>query len=118
MKETQKSITLWANRTFGFPVNMYSMALRALKEMDELVRAAAQDDSKKAAEEIADVFIVLYRFASQLGYDVQELVNQKMIVNRNRDWIVKDGHGQHVDKTCARFPGCGCVNNCGMQEFK
>lgn len=38
MKETQESITQWANDTFGIPVTNLSVAVRAQQEMTECAR--------------------------------------------------------------------------------
>jgi hypothetical protein len=77
MNETQESISLWAEETFGPVGSNARVAARANEEMAELLRALSTDDSNpKAAEEAADVVIVLCRLAHRLetrlpafGYD-------------------------------------------------
>jgi NTP pyrophosphatase (non-canonical NTP hydrolase) len=98
MQEDQVSISEWAQATFGPVGSNIRVAARANEEMAELLRALTVDDaSPKAAEEIADILIVLYRLATRLGVDLQQQVNEKMAVNRARAWN-QDGsaHGYHV----------------------
>jgi hypothetical protein len=55
------------------------------------------DSHPHAAEEIADIVIVLARLATRLGADVITEVNRKMAINRQREWkITDDGHGYHA----------------------
>lgn len=96
--ETQKTISDWANETFGTATSNMRIAVRANEEMAELLRALSADDySSKAGEEIADVLIVLCRVAERLGVSIENEVNKKMAINRKRQWK-KDGtgHGYHV----------------------
>lgn len=97
-EETQESITQWANETFGPPASNMRVAARANEEMAELLRVLSVDDHHaKAAEEIADVVIVLSRLASNLSIDLQEEIDKKMSINRQREWkLDKTGHGYHV----------------------
>jgi NTP pyrophosphatase (non-canonical NTP hydrolase) len=66
--------------------------------MAELLRAlSADDNSAKAASEIADVVIVLYRLAWRLGVDLHDEIDKKMAINRARQWKQDNtGHGYHV----------------------
>ncbi len=93
--ETQRTISSWAENTFGPSNGNVRVAIRANEEMSELLRAVAMQDTK-AAEEIADVFIVLYRLASRLGVDVHAEIDKKMEINRGREWRLDgSGHGYH-----------------------
>lgn len=97
MHETQKTISDWANETFGPAQSNIRVAVRANEEMAELLRALSADDNHpKAAEEMADVVIVLTRLATSLHVDINAEINRKMATNRNRVWK-KDGtgHGYH-----------------------
>lgn len=98
MAETQYTITDWCDKTFGPISNHVRIAVRANEEMSELLCDLAVDNNHpKAAEEIADVFIVLYRLATCLGVDIQEEINRKMSVNRTRQWKLDGtGHGYHI----------------------
>lgn len=99
-RETQASISRWADETFGPVSSNARVAARANEEMAELLRALTSDDAHpKAAEEVADVFIVLYRVATRLGVDLHEVIDAKMAVNRARVWATDGtGHGYHVRK--------------------
>jgi NTP pyrophosphatase (non-canonical NTP hydrolase) len=96
--ETQATICVFADETFGPATSNIRVAARANEEMAELLRALSTDDHHpKAAEEIADVVIILYRLARNLGTDLQTEIDRKMEINRNRTWKRDDtGHGYHV----------------------
>lgn len=96
--ENQISISEWANETFGPAGSNIRVAARANEEMAELLRALTVDDNNpKAAEEVADVFIVLYRVAWRLGVDIHHEIDKKMAINRKREWNLDgSGHGYHV----------------------
>lgn len=98
MPETQLTVTEWANATFGAVGSNARVASRANEEMAELLRCLTADDNHpKAAEEIADVFIVLYRLATRLNSNVQLEIDRKMAINRSREWKLDNtGHGYHV----------------------
>lgn len=104
MRENQDTISGWANATFGPAGSNARVAARANEEMAELLRALTSDDNHpKAAEEVADIVIILYRVASRLGVDLLEEIDRKMEINRNREWKRDStGHGYHVrDKASA-----------------
>jgi len=98
LMETQQTVAMWADETFGPVTSHARIAARANEEMAELLRALTADDHHpKAAEEIADIVIVLYRLATRLGVDLRTLVNEKMAKNRTREWKRDgSGHGYHV----------------------
>jgi NTP pyrophosphatase (non-canonical NTP hydrolase) len=100
MKETQETITKWADETFGASASNLRAAIRANQEMSELISSLASNpSSSKAQEEMADVLICLYRLASGLGVDIHVEVDRKMGVNRAREWVSDGtGCGQHVSK--------------------
>ena len=97
MFETQATISLWAEETFGPVSSNARVAARANEEMSELLRILTIDDeSLEALGEIADVFIVLYRLADCMGFDVQTEIDRKMVINRSRQWSRDgSGHGYH-----------------------
>lgn len=97
-RETQQSIAAWADETFGHARSNMAIAVRANEEMAELLRALIVDDwHPMAIEEVADVFIVLYRLAEMYGDDIHEAIDRKMLINRQREWRVDStGHGYHV----------------------
>ena len=97
---TPTRISDWADRTFGRSDTNIRIAVRANEEMSELLRALSTDDHHpKAAEEAADVFIVLYRLVRNLNADIFEEIDKKMAKNELRTWQLDDtGHGYHVRK--------------------
>lgn len=98
MLENQISVSNWANDTFGEAGSTARVAARANEEMAELLRALTTDDNHpKAAEEVADIVIILYRVATRLGVDLLEEIDKKMAINRARKWHLDNtGHGYHV----------------------
>lgn len=98
MSETQQSISQWADETFGGAGSNARVAARANEEMAELLRALTADDSHpKAAEEVGDIVIILYRLATRLGVDLATEIDRKMAINRARVWKKDNtGHGYHV----------------------
>lgn len=97
-EETQDTIHAWAVETFGNPTPM-RVVERSQEELDELrFELETNGLTEKAIEEVADVFIVLYRLAGDLGVDIHDVIDWKMAKNRARSWNVKDGVGQHVEE--------------------
>jgi Protein of unknown function (DUF550) len=96
--ETQKSISDWADATFGVPQSNLRIALRMQEEMVELLkRLCVNDADPGAAEEVADIFIVAARLMERLGTDLTAMVDAKMRVNRERRWVLDGtGCGQHT----------------------
>jgi NTP pyrophosphatase (non-canonical NTP hydrolase) len=92
--ETQQTISKWANETFGPVGSNQRVAIRANEEMAELLRTLSIDDNdaEKAIEEVADIFIVLYRLVDRMGGDVHAAIDKKMMINRQRRWHL-DGSG-------------------------
>lgn len=69
----QQEITKWADETFGVSESNFRTAVRVNEEMAELLTVVSMnDDPEKIAEEVADVMIVLYRLATQLGVDLDK----------------------------------------------
>lgn len=104
MAENQKTISDWADKTFGPSGSNARVAARANEEMAELLRAlTADDEHPKAVEEVADIVIILYRLATRLGVDLHDEIERKMNINRDRIWKRDNtGHGYHVrDKASA-----------------
>jgi hypothetical protein len=97
-QETQQSVSEWAVDTFGDTGTNVRVAVRANEEMAELLRELTIDDqSPKAPKEIADIIIVLYRLATRMGVSIQEEIDHKMALNRERVWTLdQSGCGKHV----------------------
>lgn len=107
MKETQETITAWADATFGVK-HPAEVAARMSVEVAELVAGLAtvanvpveEMDPELVQElqkECADVFIMLAQVAEKLNADLQAVVDYKMRVNRDRTWgRSPTGKMQHV----------------------
>lgn len=96
MKWNQQSITEWSSETFG-PRSALSTAVRANKEMAELLSALENGEDEVACKEVADVVIVLMQVAHRLGIDLNYEIDKKMNINENRTWLkMPDGSFQHV----------------------
>lgn len=98
MRETGKSISEWADTVFGKIWNYTRSAARANEEMAELLtKTSSGEDPEDIAYECADIVIVLARLANACGYDIFEMVDAKMKINRSRKWTPDGtGHGYHV----------------------
>lgn len=98
MKETGGSIAKWADETFGKEVLDGNVFERADGEMAELWDKIVSHPRSPSgiAEECADVVIVLARLAHRCGFDIFEMVDRKMEINRGREWVLDGkGQGQH-----------------------
>ncbi len=96
-RETSRSVSEWAQETFGPASSLLSIAVRANTEMSELLTLLnGRSIPKEAAEECADVAIVLMRLCDRVGYDLYDEIDRKMEINRKREWVLDgNGHGQH-----------------------
>lgn len=87
MIESQESISVWAEETFGPVSSNARVAARANEEMSELLQALTSDEKHpKAKEEAADVLIVLYRLAARMGFDLKDEVRRWMQNEDNLAW--------------------------------
>lgn len=94
--ETQQSIALWAEETFGPVSNLKALVDRASLEVAELSEAVHLGNSAEIGQEAADIVILLYRLLELNGMDLQTEVDAKMATNRARRWVAKgDGTGRH-----------------------
>ena len=97
-RETQSTIAGWGEETFGPVGDPVALAKRTSIEMNELIEALEKGDTKEAERETADVLILLNRLGTTLGFDLTDAVDEKMKVNRARQWIpAGDGTGRHRD---------------------
>ncbi|WP_417460153.1 nucleotide pyrophosphohydrolase [Kordiimonas sp.] len=97
MAETQKTVTRWAEDTFG-PVQDHAVLVRrAMNEMEELLDATIAGDKPEIGKETADIAILLYRLLELNGLDLTQEITNKMVENRARRWQCKgDGTGKHI----------------------
>lgn len=96
--ETSQSIALWGSETFGDAASVKAYAIRAQEELTELIEAIENGEpDKDIAQEAADVTILLHRLTGTLGLDLYDTVDEKMSINRKREWTPDgNGVGQHT----------------------
>jgi len=95
MSETQKSISDWAVKTFGYPTRERSIQ-RMLEEVEELKKVDI-NNGIQIGDECADIYITMCQIASTFGFDLHSCIDFKMDINKHRKWrIVGDGTGQHI----------------------
>ena len=89
--EIVKEITQWQAETFP-QATKESVLTHLLREVKELEK----DPSDKM--EMADVFFLLLALANQYGYDLKEIVAEKLEINLGREWAEPDQDGvvEHV----------------------
>lgn len=100
--ESQKSISDWAKATFGPAKDGEALKKRVMDEIQEFV------DAKNPVAEIneaADIVVTLFNLADYYGMDLMQMVDNKMGINRRRQWIAHgDGTGKHIKdgkRSCA-----------------
>jgi NTP pyrophosphatase (non-canonical NTP hydrolase) len=92
MRETQTTINQWQAKRF--PDASYDGVINHLREEVAEFFTASDED---AAEEAADIVILLYCWAMYQGIDLQDQIDWKMAKNRARKWnIQSDGTGRHT----------------------
>ena len=96
--ESSQSIAQWGTATFGDAASVKAYALRAQEELAELIDAIDTGKTNTAiAHEAADVTILLHRITGTLGLELYDAVDEKMAVNRRREWKHDgNGVGRHV----------------------
>jgi len=97
MIETSHSINSWGTETFGDAASVKAYAIRAQEELAELIEAIENSEPDKIiAHEAADVTILLHRITGTLGLELYDAVDEKMAINRKREWMPDgNGVGQH-----------------------
>jgi hypothetical protein len=109
--ETQTSIGLWADETFGrsTPDARFNRFLKEVIECRALFTPAPRRwwrrrpklkpeiSLQHLADELADIQITLYGVAFCAGINLVQATNIKMSINRSRKWKRHgDGTGQHL----------------------
>lgn len=92
MSETQASINRW--QTEQFPTARSAGVVNHVREeFTEFLNAS----DEAAAEEAADIVILLYCWAMLNGVDLHAEIDRKMAENRTRTWAIQaDGTGRHT----------------------
>lgn len=100
--ETQETVKDWQRSLLGTAGTPLQSAARANEEMAELLKvlSASVVDEDKAAEEGADIVIVMIDMFRKLNRDMWEEITKKMKINRARNWgPVVDGRAYHIKAT-------------------
>jgi NTP pyrophosphatase (non-canonical NTP hydrolase) len=99
-REDQQTIEEWRRATFGPGGSNARLAARLNTEVAELIFALTEDDSNpQAIDEVADIGIVLMGLCSRFNVDFHQIIDQKMAINRRRQWLVDGtGHGHHIEQ--------------------
>ena len=94
MSETQSTINAWQRERF--PTAAVGGVIGHLREeFREFLTAVP--GTPEAAEEAADIVILLYCIAMLEGFDLHAEIDKKMAKNRTRQWVIQpDGTGRHV----------------------
>lgn len=69
--------------------------IKLTEEVSELMHAIHTGDGN-AAEECADVLILLLDVAALTGADIANAFNAKMLINKGRTWKLKNGALKHT----------------------
>lgn len=95
--ESSKTIAAWGTQVFGNAASVKAYAIRAQEELAELIEAIEDGEpNKNIALEAADVTILLHRITGTLGLELYTAIDEKMAINRKRDWVPDgNGVGQH-----------------------
>ena len=95
--ETQKSISAWAEATFGPAQDLGVLVERARIELDELLEAVQNQNREEIGKETADIAILLMRLLEQHSLDFHSELDSKMAINRQRNWKPYQGIALALD---------------------
>ena len=86
LNKLSKVIADWRKKK-GFKTswrNMPEKLMLVVTELSEAMEAYRHDDKKNFNEEIADTFIRLFDICGSIGIDIEDEVEKKMEVNKQR----------------------------------
>ena len=104
MNQVQKEVSAWSTKTFGRdPSRIHGMMAHLEKEVAELEKTVTLDGASKPGclrDELADCIMLLYDMADISGFDVNQIVREKLMINKAREWGPPnpDGSVEHVRK--------------------
>jgi NTP pyrophosphatase (non-canonical NTP hydrolase) len=96
MHEQAIDIQKWTYEKFGPVVDWDLYIDRVIEELQELKASLMTTKKEDEEAEFADVFILLLRAVVERGIDIELAIEQKMIINKNRQWTSVNGIGRSV----------------------
>jgi NTP pyrophosphatase (non-canonical NTP hydrolase) len=97
LKEIQGEIKEWADGVIPNRTPISALHKLVLEELPELL-SALKETGHIDPDEIADVLIIAIDLASIQGIDATRAIQEKMDINRNRQWELQFGILQHVEE--------------------
>lgn len=92
IEQLQRLIAQWADQLHPNRTSL-NVICKLLEELAELIGSEKMSDPM----ELADVFILVLDLAYLQNVDIGTVVTEKMQINANRKWTLKDnGRLQHV----------------------
>ena len=100
LRQMQDEIGAWGDATF--PTSTFiSVASHFEEEAAEFLAEIRSGESVDAVlNELADCAILLIQFAHKNGFDLSQVIERKMAINRARTWNTTpepEGHFKHVE---------------------
>lgn len=98
--EYQEEIGKWGDETF--PYSSIGSVLSHLREEYGEFCADFYAGNDKQEEELADMFLLMLHFAYKSGFSLFEKAEEKMEINRARNWnktSEETGHFKHVEES-------------------
>ena len=97
MDQLQQEIVEWADEVFPERTLTNALTKLVLEEVPELWRDLRDTGSLNPLE-LADVAILLLDVAHLADIDLEVAVRDKMQINRNRAWVLRNGVMIHENK--------------------
>jgi NTP pyrophosphatase (non-canonical NTP hydrolase) len=88
---TTQLIKEWAEKRGLSNADPYKQFLKLAEEVGELAAALARNIRDDQRDAIGDIYVVLTILAMQLGYDVEECINDAYNVIKSRTGQLKNG---------------------------
>lgn len=76
--------------------DVFYASIKGIEELAELQLSLYESDMKSAAEEIADVLIIILDIAYLLKIDAEKAIKDKLKINKNRNWKIVNGTLKHI----------------------
>lgn len=94
LENTLQEVVTWQKETFRLST-VKSKIIHLQKEVEELIK------TPDSWEEVADIVFLIAGIADELGLDINEIVQRKLTINRERVWSEPDENGvvEHIRGT-------------------